>query len=260
MIEQPTDQQSFGYPRLDYYTVASTLDIAPEQARRRAPHGTLITASHQTSGRGRRGGQWRDIPGAGALMTFIVRPGAGALASAWRLPFMASLAAMRALHSLGYGETRLKWPNDIVIAGAKVGGVLVEAADSPPVDPALLVGIGINVAQESFPDSHDYPVVPTSLLIAAKRAARSEWPNATTVIAAVARELGNVWDVHSDSGQSLILDWRRFQITGQPQRGISLATGQPIAGYYRDLRPTDGAGLIETPDSEELAAVVPVSV
>jgi BirA family transcriptional regulator, biotin operon repressor / biotin---[acetyl-CoA-carboxylase] ligase len=250
---------AFGFPRLDFFTVTSTLDIAREHARTGAPHGTLITASHQTEGRGRRGARWRDEPGASALMTFIVRPGARSLATAWRLPFLASLACVRALHDLGYLEARVKWPNDLVISGAKVGGLLVESSGSSEEEPALLLGIGVNIAQESFPDSHEFVVAPTSLRIAARLAGKAEWPNAVQVIAAVVGQLESAWRAHP-GGDDLLTEWRRHQITGQIQRGISLAGGNIVTGTYRDVRLSDGAGLIETPDVAGLTAVMPATV
>ena len=248
----------FGTPRLDFATVTSTLDIAREVARHGAPHGTLITASHQTSGRGRRGASWLDRPAQSALMTFILRPGSGSQISAWRVPFIASLACVRALHSLGFAAAQVKWPNDLVIGGAKVGGILVESFDHTDSGPVYCLGIGINVTQSSFPDSADYVLPPTSLLIAAEQDRLANIPTTVETVACVCEHLDVEWQAHHECGDSLVNEWRKDMMVGHAQRGISLTTGEVVSGELRDVRATDGAALIETA-VDELTAILPAA-
>jgi BirA family biotin operon repressor/biotin-[acetyl-CoA-carboxylase] ligase len=99
----------------------------------------LIAAEEQTAGRGRRGRRWHSTPGAGITFSLGLRVNRPVreLAS---LSLVAGVAVTRALHALGVKAARLKWPNDLVVEGAKLGGILVETrAGSHAV-----IGIGLN--------------------------------------------------------------------------------------------------------------------
>jgi BirA family transcriptional regulator, biotin operon repressor / biotin---[acetyl-CoA-carboxylase] ligase len=98
----------------------------------------LLAAEAQTAGRGRRGRRWHSAPGAGVTFSLgrrIERPAREFPA----LSLVAGVAAARALHALGVNGARLKWPNDLVVDGAKLGGILVESRNGHAV-----IGIGIN--------------------------------------------------------------------------------------------------------------------
>jgi BirA family biotin operon repressor/biotin-[acetyl-CoA-carboxylase] ligase len=102
----------------------------------------LLAAEEQTAGRGRRGRRWHSAPGAGATFSLgrrIRRP-ARELAA---LCLVAGVAATRALRALGVPQAALKWPNDIVVDGAKLGGILVETRTQGAQVHAV-IGIGIN--------------------------------------------------------------------------------------------------------------------
>lgn len=162
---------------------ASTNDLARDWAAdpaAPAPHGALVTADFQTRGRGRRGRRWDAATSESALMSFALRP-AVAPPQLWQLGFVASLAVAAAIQNLGL-DARLKWPNDVLLTGCKVAGILVEAA------PAFVIaGIGINVCQVSF-DGDDYTYPPTSLQLASGKPWAVE-----QVIQAVAAAFGE-WD------------------------------------------------------------------
>lgn len=136
------------------YSVASfeTIDSTNEEARRRAALGERgplwIWARKQTAGRGRRGREW-DSPDGNLMTTLLIAPGVSA-AEAARLSFVAALA----VHDLAttYAQraaTRVKWPNDVLIDGKKVAGILLESSGSEGVDilPWLAIGIGVNLTQ-----------------------------------------------------------------------------------------------------------------
>ena len=112
----------------------STNDLALKSA---SP--VLIAAEEQTAGRGRRGRRWHSAPGAGVTFSFarrINRP----VREFPALSLVAGVAAARALHALGVHGARLKWPNDLVVGGAKLGGILVESRSNG----TAVIGIGIN--------------------------------------------------------------------------------------------------------------------
>jgi BirA family biotin operon repressor/biotin-[acetyl-CoA-carboxylase] ligase len=103
----------------------------------------LLLADEQTSGRGRRGRRWHAAPGEGLTFSLAValrRP----LRELAALPLVAGVAVAHALHALGIGRAALKWPNDIVVEGAKLGGILVETKSLNGAVKAV-IGVGINM-------------------------------------------------------------------------------------------------------------------
>ena len=103
----------------------------------------LLLADRQTAGRGRRGRRWHSAPGDGLTFSLAValrRP----LRELAGLPLVAGVAVARALHGLGVGRSALKWPNDIVVDGAKIGGILVETKSFHGAIKAV-IGVGINL-------------------------------------------------------------------------------------------------------------------
>jgi len=131
-------------------TVDSTSERAfAELAAGRARHMDVHVATEQTSGRGRHGRAWRSPPGAGLYASFVLlpeRPSNGAA-----LTIALGLACLDAVRRLGLARARLKWPNDVVVDGAKLAGVLAETRDLDPRRPAYVAGIGVNVAAHEFP-------------------------------------------------------------------------------------------------------------
>ena len=103
----------------------------------------LLLADEQTAGRGRRGRRWHSAPGDGLTFSLAValrRP----LRELAALPLVAGVAVARALRTLGVSRAALKWPNDIVVAGAKLGGILVETKSMNGAIKAV-IGVGINL-------------------------------------------------------------------------------------------------------------------
>jgi BirA family transcriptional regulator, biotin operon repressor / biotin---[acetyl-CoA-carboxylase] ligase len=132
--------QLLGHPRVHLRQIGSTNLLARELALAGAPHGTLVTAGEQVAGRGRQGRAWTAPPGTSLSCTWLIRDPQPLL----------SLAAGVATAEVCGDEAQIKWPNDILIAGHKVSGILVEGR--PQAHWAVL-GIGINVAvrPDDFP-------------------------------------------------------------------------------------------------------------
>jgi BirA family transcriptional regulator, biotin operon repressor / biotin---[acetyl-CoA-carboxylase] ligase len=122
-----------GVPRLHLRETDSTSARARELAAAGAPHGTTITAAAQTAGRGRQGRTWSAPPNRALLVSIVLR----------RWPRLLPLAAAVAVAEVVDEPARIKWPNDVLIGGRKVAGILVEAR---PQEGWAIVGIGINVA------------------------------------------------------------------------------------------------------------------
>jgi len=124
---------ALGAPRLHLRTIDSTNERARALAVTGAPHGTLITASEQSAGRGRQGRRWSAPAGQALLMSLILRDP----------PRLLPLAAAVAIAVLAGDGARIKWPNDVQADGRKVAGILVEGR---PQERWAVLGIGVNVA------------------------------------------------------------------------------------------------------------------
>jgi BirA family biotin operon repressor/biotin-[acetyl-CoA-carboxylase] ligase len=154
VIKKSLRTRWLGQPAIFFFDVVeSTNTEANRLAQEGAPEGTLIVADAQTEGRGRLGRTWASPPSSGLYLSIILRP---AHPADWfpRLTLTAGVAVASAIQQIGT-TPQLKWPNDILIADRKVGGILAEAVfDKRGIDFAVL-GIGINVhtKQEEFPTS-----------------------------------------------------------------------------------------------------------
>ncbi len=141
----PTDgrvSRALGHPRLHLRSTDSTNDRARALAIAGAPHGTLVTASQQTAGRGRQGRRWSAPPERSLLASLVLR------SPPPLLPLIAAVAVCDVVDRSKVGErARVKWPNDIVLHRppglAKLAGILAEGR---PQDGWAVLGIGLNVA------------------------------------------------------------------------------------------------------------------
>jgi BirA family transcriptional regulator, biotin operon repressor / biotin---[acetyl-CoA-carboxylase] ligase len=128
-----------------------------------APEGTCITADQQTAGRGRQNRNWHSAAGEGLYLSLLLRPTTG-LTSLPLLSLTAAIAVAETFQSLGFDEIDIKWPNDLLCGERKICGILVEATGLHPQEsPRVIVGIGVNLNQRSFPPPLDETA--TSLLI-----------------------------------------------------------------------------------------------
>jgi BirA family biotin operon repressor/biotin-[acetyl-CoA-carboxylase] ligase len=131
---------SLGSPRVHLRVTDSTNRRARELAERGAPHGTLVTAAEQSAGRGRQGRTWSAPRGRAILCSLVLR----------NVPRLLPLAAGIAVAEVAGTDARVKWPNDVLIEGRKVAGILVEGR---PQEGWAVLGIGLNVAvrPDDFP-------------------------------------------------------------------------------------------------------------
>ena len=132
-------------------TIDSTNIKAQELAEIGYPSGTLVVADKQESGKGRRGRSWVSPSGTGIFMTLMIKPDINPN-NASMLTLVAALAVAKAITSVTGEEALIKWPNDIVVNGKKVCGILTEMNAQFDYINHIVVGIGINVHNESFPE------------------------------------------------------------------------------------------------------------
>jgi BirA family transcriptional regulator, biotin operon repressor / biotin---[acetyl-CoA-carboxylase] ligase len=132
----------FGAPHRHFGTCDSTNTRARELAVAGAPHGTIVTATEQTEGRGRQGRAWTAPAGKALLYSAILRP----LGERPLLPLAVALAVCEVAEDLAPGiECQVKWPNDVQVAGRKLAGILIEAR---PQDDWAVIGVGLNLSIE----------------------------------------------------------------------------------------------------------------
>jgi BirA family transcriptional regulator, biotin operon repressor / biotin---[acetyl-CoA-carboxylase] ligase len=135
-----------------------------------APEGVVLAAEEQSAGRGRMGRTWVSPPRAALTFSLLVRPATVPPARRGWLPLLAGVAVASAVTAVTGVQTRLKWPNDVLVGPAKLAGILAEAAGD-----AVVVGVGLNVSAEpgELPPPGPGALAATSLRIAASASAAS---------------------------------------------------------------------------------------
>ncbi|MBW7460450.1 biotin--[acetyl-CoA-carboxylase] ligase, partial [Paenibacillus sepulcri] len=145
-------------------SVDSTQNVAQRLAEEGAPEGTLVIAEQQTSGRGRMGRNWVSPSGKGVWMSMVLRPGIP-LQFAPQLTLLAAVALCRALKSIAPLDIGIKWPNDLLIGGKKISGILLESTAEDERLRYVVAGIGISVNLEEADYPQELLEIATSLRI-----------------------------------------------------------------------------------------------
>lgn len=227
------------------------VDSTNAEARRRADtgaaDGTLIRAARQLAGRGRQGRTWTS-PAGNLYMSLILRPACPPAAAA-NLGFIAAVALADALGEVLPGDATVtcKWPNDVLVDGRKVAGILVESATSNPatVDWAI-IGMGVNVAWHPAATDSLYP--PTSL------AACGAGVTPDALLACLARHLERTLERWQGAGFAPVrAAWlARAHALGGP---LSVRLdGGAVSGLFRDID-GDGALVLEVDGTPRRIAV-----
>ena len=134
--------------RLDQ--VDSTQTVAFALAERGAPDRTVVIADQQAAGRGRRGRVWQAPPRTSLLASILVRSRLPQALLATLSPTTA-VATAEALRRVAPLSPRLKWPNDVLVGGRKIAGILLESRSVASAEPVLVIGVGVNLGQCEFP-------------------------------------------------------------------------------------------------------------
>lgn len=145
-----------------YAETDSTNNRAKEAGEKGAPHGMLFVADEQTAGKGRRGRTWVSPPGTSIYMTILLRPDIEP-SKAPMLTLVMGLSVAEGIQKATGVETKIKWPNDIVMNKKKVCGILTEMSTEIQYVNYVVIGVGINTNQEQFPE--DLRKMATSLCL-----------------------------------------------------------------------------------------------
>jgi len=226
--------------RLEYRgALVSTQDLARELARAGTPEGTVVLAGRQTAGRGRLGRSFVS-PRGGLYFTVVLRP---ALEHLRPLPIVAGLAVARGLEQVAGLRTTLKWPNDVLVGGRKVCGILVESELSGEAVNYVLLGIGINVNA----DMSAYPEIAAIATSAAAEAGRQVSREA--LAAAVLNELEELY-LAAQAGQRVQDEWRaRLETLG---RQVRVTWGEAVEEGLAEDVDGDGSLILRRPDGNRV--------
>lgn len=140
----------FGRRVYHFFQTDSTNRVALELGHAGEPEGAVVIAEEQTAGRGRAGRSWHSERGAGLYVTVLLRPPLSP-AQAPLLTLLAGLSARAAIEAQTGLSPDLRWPNDLLLNGRKMGGILTEMHAEPGLVRFVIVGIGLNVNQVKFP-------------------------------------------------------------------------------------------------------------
>jgi BirA family biotin operon repressor/biotin-[acetyl-CoA-carboxylase] ligase len=150
MVRKRLKGSLFGKRVYHFFKTDSTNRVAMELGYAEEPEGAVVLAEEQTAGQGRAGRSWHSERGAGLYVTLLLRPKLSPV-QAPLLTMLAGLSAHTAVLAQTGLSAELKWPNDLLLNGRKLGGILTEMHAEPNAVRFVIVGIGINVSQEQFP-------------------------------------------------------------------------------------------------------------
>ena len=213
-------------------SVPSTNDAARTLALQGAEHGTAVLAGAQTQGRGTKGRIWHSPPGLGVYASFILRgPDGGPVPHPHVLPLAAGLAAVDAVAAVTCVEARLKWPNDIVHDGKKLGGILSEAVSGASGGDFAVVGIGINVGHGPGDFLEGLRATSTSLRLLGAAGASVEG-----LFAALCPILEGWYNVLARGDKEAVIRTFEARSAFSPGQAVRVETAQgSFTGEYRGL-------------------------
>ena len=223
-----------------YQTTTSTNDMAKELAIAGMPEGTIVVAEEQTGGRGRLGRVWQSPAGLGIWLSLILRPEINPM-DAPKLTLLAAVALARTMSSYPNVCPGIKWPNDILVEGKKIAGVLTEMNAEMDRVNFIVLGIGININTQVTDLPEELREIATSLYIVN----RKKWGR-VEFAANMLRELEELYLVFLKGDFAAILEeWKSFSVTLGHKVKVVSPRGENLVGVARDLD-GDGAMILET--------------
>ncbi len=233
-IEQGLNTHTFGRDIKFYQEIDSTNNCLKRLASEGAQEGTVVVANCQTAGRGRLGRNWQSAPEKGIWMSVLLRPQLHP-SEVQVLTLAASAAVCKALEPLNIKGLGIKWPNDILVGGKKVCGILTEMSAEAERVSWVVVGIGINV--NHLP--RDFPAelsdTATSLRIESKN---DSLINRSIVASNIINSLEEIYLKYLDQGAEVVIrEWKKYNLTLGNKIRLSSYDGESIPGTAYDILP-----------------------
>jgi BirA family biotin operon repressor/biotin-[acetyl-CoA-carboxylase] ligase len=235
MLKQRLKGSLFGKRIFHFFKTDSTNRVALELGHAGEPEGAVVLAEEQTAGRGRAGRKWHSERAAGIYVTLLLRPRLAPV-QAPLLTMMAGLSAHSAVQALTGLAVDLKWPNDLLIRGKKLGGILTEMHAEPTQVRFVIVGIGLNVNQENFPG--ELANVATSL-----RAESGKSQSRMEVLVRLLREFENDYNRFLREGVTSIV--ARFESVSSYARGKRVRVTNGTESYIGTTAGLGAEGLLQ---------------
>ena len=246
-VRDQLETDRFGRTMRGYETVGSTNTAAAEWARDGAPEGSVVVTEYQSAGRGRHGRAWTAKKGQNLMFSVVLRP-ALAADRLGLITVAASVAVAEAIDAfVSPHRAALKWPNDVLLEGRKTCGMLLESSLSGRQEAEVVVlGVGLNVNQTTFPDT--LADTATSLRLTAGRAV----PRAP-LFARLLRRLEVRYDAVQAEGGGAVRTAFHDRLTSLGERATFRVADDeaPITGIVRGI--TDAGALrLDTPDGPQV--------
>jgi BirA family biotin operon repressor/biotin-[acetyl-CoA-carboxylase] ligase len=246
MLRQRLKGSMFAKRIHHFFRTDSTNRVAMELGYAGEPEGAVILAEEQTAGRGRAGRTWHSERTAGIYVTLLLRPKISPV-QAPLLTMMAGLSTHAAIQAQTGLQPDVKWPNDLILNGKKLGGILTEMYAETTLIRFVIVGIGINVNQETFPS--ELSRVATSLRVeTGKNQSRLE------LLARLLREFETDYNRFLREGAASVIE--RFTQVSSYARGkrVRVTNGnESFVGVTAGLRPE---GLLQVQQDDGTLATV----
>jgi BirA family biotin operon repressor/biotin-[acetyl-CoA-carboxylase] ligase len=241
-IKRKLHTELVGKKVLVFPSLPSTNDIAKREAKRGAREGTVILAEEQTAGRGRLKRAWLSPQGSIAL-SVILHPTPAQLPA---LIMVASLAVAHCIEKVADLKTQIKWPNDVLIKGKKVCGILVESdVRGSSVDYAVIgIGLNVNLKTTDFPD-----IAATATSLSQELGKELSLPE---IIGCLLVEVENLY-LALPEGDGVFKEWRSRLVTlGQE---VEVSSGKTVHKGVAESVASDGSLLLRQPDGNLLKIV-----
>ncbi len=225
-----------------YTVVRSTNDLARAAAERGAPEGLLVVADVQEAGRGRRGRVWQAPPGGAILASLLLRPQTP-LTQAFAPTMLMALAIMRAAQAWGV-PAGLKWPNDVLVHGRKLAGILSEGTTRAGFLDFVVMGFGVNVGFD--PASLDLSDRATSL----QHELGGPHPDRAVVLGRILLEAEKRYHAWQIGGYALLWsEWASALVTLGTQVRVEVGDGEIVSGTAVRVE-YDGTLIVATSSGE----------
>jgi len=246
MLRQQLKSSMFSKKIHHYFRTDSTNRVALELGYAGEPEGSVVLAEEQTAGRGRAGRSWHSERAAGIYVTLLLRPRISPV-QAPLLTIMAGLSAHAAIYAQTGLQPDVKWPNDLMLNGKKLGGILTEMHAETTLVRFVIVGIGINVNQDKF--ASELSGIATSLRL------ETEKPQSRLeLLARLLREFETDYNRFLREGATSVIE--RFTKVSSYARGkrVRVTNGtESYVGVTAGLRPE---GLLQVQQDDGMLSTV----
>lgn len=243
-IESLIETQWAGRQVVYYSQTDSTNTRAKEQGEKGAAHGTLVIADRQNAGKGRRGRAWESPEGTSIYMTILLRPEILPV-KAPQMTLLMAIAATEGIREVTGLEARIKWPNDIVSpTGKKLCGILTEMSAEIDYINYVVIGIGVNVNQDAFPQEIQERA--TSLLLEQGRKVRR-----SQLIAAIMKSFEKCYETFMETEDlSGLMDEYNSLLVNKGREVRVLEPGHEYEALALGISKT-GELIVRMPDGQE---------